>query len=127
MRCVHGAGYDEVVDEARLTGRRYRRCNSIIIINLLIFINYSYLYRRCNWVRFLRKSDGDGDSHYNLRCFREAPNAGGGSIVFEAVEDIEAGAELVARQGKCGALWCLILSDKISHTVGFVKKISLKF
>ena len=68
---MHGGGYDEVVDEARLTGRRYRRCN---------------------WVRFLRKSESD-DSH-NLRCFREAA---GGSIVFEAEEDIEAGAELVAR------------------------------
>ena len=70
---MHGGGYDEVVDEARLTGRRYRRCN---------------------WVRFLRSSDGDSR---NLRCFREAAANGGGSIVFEAVEDIQAGAELVAR------------------------------
>ena len=56
------------MDEARLTGRRYRRCN---------------------WVRFL-----NSDDNHNIRCFREVTT---GNIVFEASEDIEAGAELVAR------------------------------
>ena len=58
------------MDEARLTGRRYRRCN---------------------WVRFLNGGN-DGDNH-NISCFREVSS---GNIVFEATEDIEAGAELVA-------------------------------
>ena len=61
-----------MVDEARLTGRRYRRCN---------------------WVRFLSSDASDG-KRSNIRCYREVST---GNIVFEASEDIAAGVELVAR------------------------------
>ena len=70
------------MDEARLTGRRYRRCN---------------------WVRFL---NSDGDDNHNIRCFREVAT---GNIVFEASEDIEAGAELVARDAMIKSFLKLIL------------------
>ena len=42
-------------------------------------------------MRFLNGGN-DGDNH-NISCFREVSS---GNIVFEATEDIEAGAELVA-------------------------------
>jgi hypothetical protein len=69
VRCVDGGAIDEVVDEARLSGRRYRRCN---------------------WTRFLNDASDSTASNANVRCFREE-----GQIVFEAVEVIADGSELV--------------------------------